>query len=54
MALIHCLALEKVADILDLTHNAMSKVGYHTTMSCIPENLVVDTKTVNLLQLCQK
>ena len=57
MALIYCLALQKVADILNFSHNVISKVFiYHTTMSGIglPENLMVDTKIINLLQLCQK
>ena len=102
MALIYRLALEKMADIFDFTHNAMSKVVvYHTTMSSIPENyygkhqnhksasimsrngidplfdlgkvaailnfnnnaipmsgipenLMIDTEIMNLLQLCEK
>ena len=55
MAIIYCLALENVADILDFAVNAMSKVVvYHTTMSGIPEYLMVDTKIINLHQLCQQ
>ena len=55
MALIYCLALKKVADILNFTNNVISKVFfYHTTISSIPENLMADTKIINLLQLCQK
>ena len=55
MTLIHCLSLAKVADILDFTHNAMFHVVvYHRTMSGIPENIMIDTKVINLFQKCQK
>ena len=41
-------------DILDFTHNAMSKVHYgHTNMSGIPEiPYMIDTKIVNMLLFC--
>ena len=52
MALVYCLTLKKVEDVLDFTHNVISKVFfYHNTMSSIPENFVVDTKIINVLQL---
>ena len=55
IALIYCLALEKVADILDFTYNAKSKVVvHHTTVSDINENLMVGTEISNLLRLCKK
>ena len=48
MTLIYCLSLAKVADILDFTHNAMIHVvAYHTTMSGIPENIMIDTKVIS-------
>ena len=44
-----------MADILDFNDNAMCKViSEHTTRSCIPENLKVDTKIMNLLLLRRK
>ena len=55
MTLIYCLSLAKVADILDFTHNAMFHVVvYHTTMSGIPEDIMIDTKVISLYQICQK
>ena len=45
----------KVATILDVTHNAKPEVFFgQTTMSGIPENPMVDTKIMNLHQLCTK
>ena len=39
MAFFYCLAMKKVADILDFTHNVISKVIFnHTTMSGIHES----------------
>ena len=44
-----------MAVILDLTHNAMSKVlSNHTIMSGIHENPIVDTKIMFLCQKCRK
>ena len=42
----------KVAAILDVTHNEKPVFSCHTIMSDIPENPMVDTKIMNLYQLC--
>ena len=55
IALIYCLVLKKVEEILDFTLNVISNVVfYHTTISGILENRMVNTQSINLLQLCQK
>ena len=55
MTLIYCLSLAKVADILAFTHNAIFHViVYPTTMSDIPEDIMIDTKVISLYQICQK
>ena len=47
--------LKQIAAILDLTHNEMSRVHSGlTTVSSVPKNLKIDTKVMNLLQLCHK
>ena len=46
ITIIYCSTSEEVADILDFTHNAMPKiVVYNTTMSGIPENIMVTPKS---------
>ena len=45
----------QMAAILDFTHNAISKVlSNPSTMSAIPENPMVDTKSMLLWPFCRK